>query len=63
MISRDYDGTWRINGHEQHSFSTEQDARTAWMLAFDHSQQIVSQAMTQESRYRRAAQRAKEKLA
>lgn len=62
-IYRDYDSSWRISGHEEHAFTSEADARAAVMLAFDHSQQLVSQACAQESRYRRAAERAKEKVA
>ena len=48
---RDYTGHWRLLGHEQHSFSTEADARAAAELARDYAMSLCSQ----ESRYRRAA--------
>lgn len=50
---------WRIRGHEDHEFSSEADARAAIHMAFDFSQQLLSQ----ESRYRRAAQRGQAKQA
>jgi len=57
---RDYDNTFRLEGHEQISFSTEADARAAAELARKYADDLVSRAMSQESRYRRAEQRAKE---
>lgn len=56
---RDYDGSHKLEGHEQHSFSTEADARAAAALAKDYAEVQIGLAMSQESRYRRAEQRAK----
>jgi hypothetical protein len=55
---RDYTGRWRLAGHEQHSFTTEADARSAAAVARDHAKLQIALAMMQESRYRRAAKRA-----
>lgn len=48
---RDFNGRWRLMGHEQHSFTTEADALSAAELARDYAMSLCSQ----ESRYRRAA--------
>lgn len=57
---RDYDGTYKLPGHHQHSFSSEADALAAAALAKDHFDRQIGIAMSQESRYRRAAERASE---
>jgi|GEM_PF-3910680 len=57
---RDYNGLWRLEGHHQHVFSTEADAKAAAELAQKYADDLLSRAMSQESRYRRAEQRAKE---
>jgi len=50
------DGKWRLRGYEtEASFSTEEDAHAAADLALYYH----LDEMAQESRYRRAAQRAK----
>lgn len=58
---------WRIrldNGEVSPSeFSTEADAQSAIELAFDHSMEMLSKSNMQESRYRRASERAKKELA
>lgn len=53
---RDFNGVWRITGHERHEFSTESDAQTAIDFAID----FVCYEVNRESRHRRAAERAKE---
>lgn len=60
-IYRDFDGLWKLSGHEHYGFASERDARAACEIAFDHAQQLVSQACAQESRYRRAAERAEDR--
>lgn len=51
---RDFDGTYKLTGHHQHGFSTEADALAAAALAIEYAMSLCSQ----ESRYRRAAERA-----
>jgi len=53
---RDYTGRWRLAGHEQHSFTTEADALSAAEVARNYALSLCSQ----ESRYRRSAERASE---
>ena len=55
-IYRDFDGSWRIAGQEQHKFSTRQDAETAHDYAID----FVCYEMNRERRHRRAVERAKQ---
>lgn len=55
-IYRDYDGSWKIAGYIELSFSSRTDAEDAAELADRHARSLVSQAMAQESRYRRAAE-------
>ncbi len=59
-VYRDYDGSHRIDGYHELRFTTESDAREAAALAERHCREMVSRAMAQESRYRRAAERPKE---
>ncbi len=54
-IYRDYDLRWKIKGYEDISFTTRGDAEEAAELADRHTRSLISQAMAQESRYRRAA--------
>lgn len=51
--------SWRIPGYEECSFSTEADAESAAELALYYFIDRHSREMQQESRYRRAEQRAK----
>ncbi len=57
-VYRDYDGSHRIDGYHELSFTTESDAREAAALAERHCREMVARAMGQESRYRRAAEKA-----
>lgn len=52
---RDFDGSWRLSGFEEFSFSSEEDAMSAaeFGIAFTSEQAVM------EWRYRRAAERAK----
>lgn len=56
-IYRDYNDRWKIEGYDDISFSTRTDAEEAAELADRHTRSLISQAMAQESRYRRAAAR------
>ncbi|HYC01596.1 MAG TPA: hypothetical protein VEC57_20865 [Candidatus Limnocylindrales bacterium] len=53
---RDYNGEWFLYGYQGIGFSTEQDAKAA----ADFARAYCGEQMQQESRYRRAAERAKE---
>jgi hypothetical protein len=55
---RDWNGKHRVSGFEQLEFSTEADARAAIELAQQYHEQKLSAAMSQEARYRAAAERA-----
>jgi len=58
-IYRDFDGTYKVEGYEEFSFSTEEDARQAGQVAIHYFVDRHSVEMANDSRYRRAAQRAK----
>lgn len=58
-IYRDFDGLWRIAGHERHTFTTEQDA----LNAHDYGVDVVCYELYAESTRRRAAERAKQEQA
>lgn len=54
--TRDFTGRWRCAGFESIDFSSEADAKAAADLAIEFARSEIGK----ESRYRRAANRAKE---
>lgn len=56
-IRRDYDGTWKIEGYEELSFSSEDDAESAAELALFYYVDRIGRDQDQEHRYREAAKR------
>jgi hypothetical protein len=58
-VRRDYDGKFVVEGYEDLRFSTEDDAEQAAEMCLHYYIDRMSREIQQESRYRRAAERAK----